>query len=241
LAGDFAGAAAIAKEATMIKSRRDAEEARLARQKTGRVFDTEGQASSGVDKKAFEKSEAAAADHEDRINKGVIAAKNKAEEMKAEIEEKYRQRSLDREIEMEKKKNDQKLRLQDLLAKEGGPQAEIGLLESRAQDAAKAFEAMPSTDTATALAEARGALKDALVQQINDQPGTAPKGFAESEAQRKLTQKGLSADLSGFAQKSEQFRPLEKLPDMAVQLAGATKTLEQILEEIRRGDGSVFR
>jgi hypothetical protein len=193
------------------------------------------------DKKAFEKSEAAAADHEDRINKGVIAAKNKAEEMKADIEEKYRKQSLDREIEMEKKKNEQKLRLQDLLAKEGGPQAEIGLLESRAQDAAKAFESMRSTETATALAEARGALKDALVQQIKDQPGTAPKGFAENEAQRKLAAGGLAADLSGFAQKSEQFRPLEKLPDMANQLVAASKTLDQILEEIKKGDGSVFR
>jgi hypothetical protein len=142
---------------------------------------------------------------------------------------------------MEKKKNEQKLRLQDLLAKEGGPQAEMGLLESRAKDAAKAFQDMPSTDTATALAEARGALKDALVQQIKDQPGVQPKGFAESEAQRKLVAKGLGADLSGFAQKSEQFRPLEKLPDMANQLVAASKTLDQILEEIRKGDGSVFR
>jgi hypothetical protein len=193
------------------------------------------------EKKAFEKSEAAAADHEDRINKGVIAAKNKAEEMKAEIEEKYRKQSLDREIEMEKKKNEQKLRLQDLLAAEGGPVAEMALLESRAQEAAKAFKDMPSTETATNLAEARGALKDALVQQIKDQPGVAPKGFAESEAQRKLAAGGLGADLSGFAQKSEQFRPLEKLPDMAIQLVAATKTLDQILEEIRKGDGSVFR
>jgi hypothetical protein len=193
------------------------------------------------DKKAFEKSEAAAADHEDRINKGVIAAKNKAEEMKAEIEEKYRKQSLDREIEMEKKKNEQKLRLQDLLAKEGGSVAEMALLESRAQEAAKAFKDTPSTETATNLAEARGALKDALVQQIKDQPGVSPKGFAESEAQRKLAAGGLGADLSGFAQKSEQFRPLEKLPDMAIQLVAATKTLDQILEEIRKGDGSVFR
>jgi len=240
LAGDFAGAAEIAKEASKIKSRRDAEEAAAARQKAGRVLSTDGSVGSMSDKD-FAKSEQEAAKQELKLIDAQVQGKEQAEKMKADIEEKYRQRSLDREIEMEKKKNEQKLRLQDLLAKEGGPQAQIGLLESRAQDAAKAFKDMPSTDTATALAEARGALKDALVQQINDQPGTAPKGFAESEAQRKLTQKGLSADLSGFAQKSEQFRPLEKLPDMAVQLAGATKTLEQILEEIRRGDGSVFR
>jgi hypothetical protein len=194
-----------------------------------------------ADKKAFEKSEQEAAKHELRLIDAQVQGKEQAEKMKADIEEKYRQRALDREIEMEKKKNEQKLRLQDLLAKEGGPKAEIALLETRAQDAAKAFKDMPSTDTATALAEARLSLKDALVQQINDQSATLPKGFAENEAQRKLTQKGLGADLSGFAQKSEQFRPLEKLPDMAVQLAGATKTLAQILEEIRKGDGSVFR
>jgi hypothetical protein len=241
LAGDFAGAAEIAKEASKIKSRRDAEEARAARSKTGRVFDTEGSVGSVSSDKAFAESEKAAAKHELRLIDAQVQGKEEAEKMKAEIEERYRQRSLDREIEMEKKKNEQKLRLQDLLAKEGGPQAEMGLLESRAKDAAKAFQDMPSTDTATALAEARGALKDALVQQIKDQPGVQPKGFAESEAQRKLVAKGLGADLSGFAQKSEQFRPLEKLPDMANQLVAASKTLDQILEEIRKGDGSVFR
>jgi hypothetical protein len=191
--------------------------------------------------KAFAESEKAAAKHELRLIHAQVQGKEEAEKMKQAIEEKYRQRSLDREIEMEKKKNDQKLRLQDLLAKEGGPQAEIGLLESRAQDAAKAFENMPSTDTATALAEARGALKDALVQQIKDQPGASPMGFAESEAQRKLSEKGLGADLSGFAQKSEQLAPLQNIPSMAGNLATAAKTLDQILEEIKKGDGSVFR
>jgi len=193
------------------------------------------------DKKAFDKSESDAAKLEERIKDAAIKVKEETEKTAADIEEKYRKQRLDREIEMEKKKNDQKLRLQDLLAKEGGTQAEIGLLESRAKDAAKAFQDMPSTDTATALAEARGALKDALVQQTKDQPGVQPQGFAESEAQRKLVAKGLGADLSGFAQKSEQFRPLEKLPDMAIQLVAASKTLDQILEEIRKGDGSVFR
>jgi hypothetical protein len=191
--------------------------------------------------KAFAESEKSAAKHELRLIDAQVQGKEEAEKMKQAIEEKYRQRSLDREIEMEKKKNDQKLRLQDLLAKEGGPQAEIGLLESRAQDAAKAFSDMPSTDTATALAEARGALKDALVQQISDQSPNAPEGFASVEAQGMIASKGLGADLSGFAEKSEQFRPLENLPAMSNQLIAASKTLEQILEEIRKGDGSVFR
>lgn len=193
------------------------------------------------EKKAFDKSESDAAKLEERIRDATIKVKEETEKTAADIEEKYRKQSLDREIEMEKKKNEQKLRLQDLLAKEGGPQAEIGLLESRAQEAAKAFADMPSTDTATALAEARGALKDALVQQINDESPNAAKGFADVEAQGMLASKGLGADLSGFAQKSEQFRPLENLPAMSNQLIAASKTLEQILEEIRKGDGSVFR
>ena len=191
--------------------------------------------------KAFAESEKLAAKHELKLIESQISGKEEAEKMKQAIEEKYRQRSLDREIEMEKKKNEQKTRLQDLLAKEGGPQAEMALLESRAQDAARSFKDMPSTDTATALAEARGLLKDALTQQINDQPGLAPKGFAESEARRKLSEKGLGADLTGFAQKTDMSRPLEKLPDMAANLVAASKTLDQILEEIKKGDGSVFR
>jgi hypothetical protein len=311
LAGDFAGAAAIAKEATMIKSRRDAEEAKAARLKTGRVFDTERSVGSASSDKAFAESEKAAAKHELRLIDAQVQGKERAEKMKADIEEKYRQRSLDREIEMEKRKNQQKLRLQDLLAREGGPQAEIGLLESRAQEAAKAFANMPSTDTATALAEARAELKDAFVQQIRDQSPNASEGFASVEAQGMLASRGLGADLSGFAQPTEapkppdpslsrdlfeslktsteaqlkqdgmqpsdrsmsedlfeslktsteaqlrqdgmqpnlpdlgqnmnQFRPLERVPDIASELIVASKTLAQILEEIRKGDGSVFR
>jgi hypothetical protein len=66
-------------------------------------------------------------------------------------------------------------------------------------------------------------------------------GFAESEAQRKLSERGLGADLSGFAQKSEQLAPLQNIPSMAGNLATAAKTLDQILEELKKGDGSVFR
>jgi hypothetical protein len=350
LSGDFAGAAAIAKEATMIKSRRDAEEAKAARLKTGRVFDTEGSVGSASDK-AFAESEKAAAKHELRLIDAQVKSKEQAEKMKADIEEKYRQRSLDREIEMEKKKNEQKIRLQDMLAREQGPQAEVALLESRAKDAAKAFAAMPSTDSATALAQARGELRDALIQTFKGSSMGDIIGYAESQAQQMLVDKGLAADLSGFAQPTEapkpsdtnlsrdffqslktsteaqlkqdtiqptqkaqptdpsmpadffdflktsteaqlkqdtiqptqkvqpidpsmpadffdslkasteaqlkqdgmqpnlpdlsqnmnQFRPLEKVPDIASELIVASKTLAQILEEIRKGDGSVFR
>jgi hypothetical protein len=58
LKGDFAGAAQITKEASMIKSRRDAEEAKAARQKAGRsIRDVDGQTSeagSGVKNKTAE-------------------------------------------------------------------------------------------------------------------------------------------------------------------------------------------
>jgi hypothetical protein len=104
--GDFAGAAEIAKEASKIKSRRDAEEARSARQKTGRVFDTEGQVSAVADK-AFEASERAAARHELRLIEAQIAGKEEAEKMKQAIEEKYAQKSLERAQRLEEEKANQ--------------------------------------------------------------------------------------------------------------------------------------
>jgi hypothetical protein len=107
LAGDFAGAAEIAKEASKIKSRRDAEEAKAARSKTGRVFDTEGQASSAVADKAFEASERAAARHELRLIEAQIAGKEEAEKMKQAIEEKYAQKSLERAQRLEEEKASQ--------------------------------------------------------------------------------------------------------------------------------------
>jgi hypothetical protein len=104
LAGDFSGAAQITKEASMIKSRRDAEESRLARQKAGRIFDTEGQTSSAVADKAFEASERAAARHELRLIEAQIAGKEEAEKMKQAIEEKYAQKSLERAQRLEEEK-----------------------------------------------------------------------------------------------------------------------------------------
>jgi hypothetical protein len=113
--GDFTGAAAIAKEASMIKSRRDAEEARSARQKTGRVFDTEGQVSAVADK-AFEASERAAARHELRLIEAQIAGKEEAEKMKQAIEEKYAQKSLERAQRLEEQKANQEDDRPDRLA-----------------------------------------------------------------------------------------------------------------------------
>jgi hypothetical protein len=134
LAGDFAGAAAIAKEASMIKSRRDAEEARSARQKTVRVFDAEGSAGSMSDK-AFAESEKAAAKHELRLIDAQVQGKEEAEKMKQAIEEKYRQRSLDRETEMAKRKAELIPEIEQLQAERAGPAAEMALLEKRAREA----------------------------------------------------------------------------------------------------------
>jgi hypothetical protein len=62
---------------------------------------------------------------------------------------------------------------------------------------------------------------------------------ASTEAQ--LKQDGMQPNLPDLSQNMNQFRPLEKVPDIASELIVASKTLAQILEEIRKGDGSVFR
>ena len=136
LSGDFAGAAQITKEASMIKSRRDAEEAKAARQKAGRgIPDVDGQVTSAISDKAFAESEKAAARHELRLIEAQIAGKEEAEKMKQAIEEKYRQRSLDREMEMAKRKAELIPEIEQLQAERAGPAAEMALLEKRAREA----------------------------------------------------------------------------------------------------------
>ena len=108
LKGDFAGAAQITKEASMIKSRRDAEQAKAARQKAGRgISDVDGQVTSPIQDKAFEASERAAARHELRLIEAQIAGKEEAEKMKQAIEEKYAQKSLERAQRLEEEKANQ--------------------------------------------------------------------------------------------------------------------------------------
>jgi hypothetical protein len=99
ITGDFAGASEITKEAGKIKIRRDQEEARQERLKrqAGRGFDSDGSgAGSATADKAFEKSEQAAARHELKLIEAQISGKEEAEKMKQAIEEKYAQRSLER-------------------------------------------------------------------------------------------------------------------------------------------------
>jgi len=108
LRGDFSGAAQITKEASMIKSRRDAQEAKAAGQKAARgISDMDGQASSAISDKAFEASERAAARHELRLIEAQIAGKEEAEKMKQAIEEKYAQKSLERAQRLEEEKANQ--------------------------------------------------------------------------------------------------------------------------------------
>lgn len=82
--------------------------------------------------KAFEKSEQAAAKHELKLIESQISGKEEAEKMKAAIEEKYRQRSLDREIEMANRKAELMPQIEDLQAQRQGSGAEMKLLEERA-------------------------------------------------------------------------------------------------------------
>ena len=84
------------------------------------------------EQKAFEKSEQAAARHELKLIESQISGKEEAEKMKAAIEEKYRQRSLDREIEMANRKAELMPQIEDLEAQRSGPRAEMKLLEERA-------------------------------------------------------------------------------------------------------------
>ena len=108
LRGDFSGASQIAKEASMIKSRRDAQEAKAAGQKAARgISDMDGQASSAISDKAFEASERAAARHELRLIEAQIAGKEEAEKMKQAIEEKYAQKSLERAQRLKEEKANQ--------------------------------------------------------------------------------------------------------------------------------------
>jgi len=84
------------------------------------------------EKKAFEKSETEAAKHELKLIESQISGKEEAEKMKAAIEEKYRQRSLDRERDMANRKAELMPQIEDLQAQRQGSGAEMKLLEERA-------------------------------------------------------------------------------------------------------------
>ena len=87
------------------------------------------------EQKAFEKSEKAAADHEKNLIFAEVNSKAEAIKMKEAIEEKYRQRSLEREIEMANRKAELIPQIEDLQAERAGPAAEMSLMEKRAREA----------------------------------------------------------------------------------------------------------
>jgi len=82
--------------------------------------------------KAFAESEKLAAKHELKLIEAQILGKEEAEKMKAAIEEKYAQRSLDRAIEMANRKAELMPQIEDLQAQRQGSGAEMQLLEERA-------------------------------------------------------------------------------------------------------------
>jgi hypothetical protein len=128
--------------------------------------------------KAFAESEKAAAKHELRLIDAQVQGKEEAEKMKADIEEKYRQRSLDREMEMAKRKADLIPQLQDLEAARAGPQAEMKLLEERARTAADLARNTGS------LADVTNAQKLALELQKTKESAFSSAGFGDLSASR---------------------------------------------------------
>jgi hypothetical protein len=128
--------------------------------------------------KAFAESEKAAAKHEMRLIDAQVQGKEEAEKMKADIEEKYRQRSLDREMEMANRKADLIPQLQDLEAARAGPQAEMKLLEERARTAADLARNTGS------LADVTNAQKLALELQKTKESAFSSAGFGDLSASR---------------------------------------------------------
>jgi signal transduction histidine kinase len=151
------------------------------------------------DKKAFDKSESDAARHELRLIDAQVQGKEEAEKMKADIEEKYRQRSLDREMEMAKRKADLIPQLQDLEAARAGPQAEMKLLEERARTAADLARKTGSLEDVTS------AQKLALELQKTKESAFSSAGFGGLSASRA---RSATESIVGQLPSASQFRDI---------------------------------
>jgi hypothetical protein len=149
--------------------------------------------------KAFAESEKAAAKHELRLIDAQIQGKEEAEKMKADIEEKYRQRSLDREMEMAKRKADLIPQLQDLEAARAGPQAEMKLLEERATTAADLARNTGS------LTDVTNAQKLALELQKAKESEFTKRGFGEDSFARA---KAATDSMIGMLPQASQYRDI---------------------------------
>jgi hypothetical protein len=149
--------------------------------------------------KAFAESEKAAAKHELRLIDAQVQGKEEAEKMKADIEEKYRQRSLDREMEMAKRRAELVPQLQDLEAQRSGPQAEMQLMQDRAVAAADLARTTGSLEDVT------NAQKLALEFQKAKESEFSKRGFGEDSFARA---KAATDSMIGMLPQASQLRDI---------------------------------
>jgi signal transduction histidine kinase len=169
------------------------------KQRAGQEKTVQDEQKMEVDKKAFEKSEQEAAKHELRLIEAQVQGKEEAEKMKQAIEERYRQRSLDREIEMANRKAELVPELQDLEAQRAGPQAEMQLLGERATAAADLARKTGNIEDVT------NAQKLALELQKAKESEFSRKGFGDQSFARA---KAITESMVGALPSAAQFRDI---------------------------------
>jgi hypothetical protein len=133
------------------------------------------------EQKAFDQSEKAAARHELKLIETTISSKELAEKMKQDIEEKYRQRSLQRAEDHERRKAELIPQIEDLEAQISGPGAEMQLLEDRARAAAETARASGRVDDTAEARKAQLDLQQAKERDLRD------RGFGEESFRRAKT------------------------------------------------------
>jgi myosin heavy subunit len=151
------------------------------------------------EKKAFDKSEEAASRHEQKLNEVTIQSKEEAEKMKAAIEEKYHQRSLDRADELMRKRAGLVPELQDLEAERGGSEAQLALLEERARTAANKARTSGMIEDVTAAQRAAVELQRANERDLSS------RGFGKTAASEAAM---ATENIVGQLPSSSQFRDM---------------------------------
>jgi hypothetical protein len=120
------------------------------------------------EQKTFEQSEKAAARHELKMIEATISSKELAEKMKQDIEEKYRQRSLQRAEEHERRKAELIPQIEEIQAERAGPDAQMALLEKRATEAGVQARKTGSFEDVKNAEEAALRLQRAVEQDLTD-------------------------------------------------------------------------
>ena len=133
------------------------------------------------EQKTFEQSEKAAARHELKMIEATISSKELAEKMKQDIEEKYRQRSLQRAEDHERRKAELIPQIEDLEAQISGPGAEMQLLEERARAAAETARASGRVDDTAEARKAQLDLQQAKERDLRDR-GFGEESFSRAKA-----------------------------------------------------------